>query len=331
MSMSQSTPPPAPGQAPYLPPQQPAYQQPPYQQGQYGYPQQQPQQPQYQQPQYPQPQYQQPQQPHYPQPQPQPPRPAQAKRPGLGGALRSEWTKMWSTRSSIWLVALLVLSMVAVDTLLASHYAGNALVDRDEYVKVGVPGAILAELLVVPFGALFITSDYATGVLRLAFTAVPRRSRIITAKVTVLFVTLFVLGTASSGLSLLITHAMIPGNTGVTAVSDGALEQAVLGVGLLLALIGVLAFALGVLLRHSAGTISLLMGVIFLPFVAGIFMGGDLGKTVVGYSLINAASEQYGAGMMDTGPAAATMLYLVAGAAATLLVAAYVAVTTRDV
>ncbi|MBC3839234.1 hypothetical protein GXW82_00550 [Streptacidiphilus sp. 4-A2] len=275
--------------------------------------------------------------PQQPQPRPSAPAPqpqaAGARAPGLGGALASEWIKLWSTRSGYSLMAVLALLSLGSSCLLATHYSGESQVFYYQFLEVASPGAVLAVFLTVPFSALVITSDYGTGMLRTTFIVSPRRARVLTAKALIVFGVIFVLGSVSSGLTLLLTHTVIPGNFGVATdrVSSDQLGKAVFGSALYLAL-GLLTLALGAILRHSAGTITLMLGLVFLPFVGGIFAGHyTWGTDLMAYSPIGAVTSFFGVDLVGTMGNTTLSLAIPGGFAALALCCAYVLVTTRDV
>jgi ABC-type transport system involved in multi-copper enzyme maturation permease subunit len=246
--------------------------------------------------------------------------------------IASEWTKLWTTRATLWLLAGALVAMPAVDFLLTSHYSGNAEVLHGQFLTNSAIGALVAVLLFVPFGTLVITTEYTSGMIRNTFIAAPRRAQVLTAKALVLFLGSLVAGTVLCGVSVLAARAMLPGNFG-DPVPTSRVVQSIFGAGLFLALCALLSFAIGTLLRRSAPAIVILMVLIFLPFVIGIFThssNGGFGEKLMDYSLFSGLFAQFGEQMSYTAPSAGTMLELVGLATAVLLGGAYAAITLRD-
>lgn len=270
--------------------------------------------------------------------QPQQP-PRQSMRPAPSGPkpnilhmIAAEWTKLWTTRASLWLLASAVVAMPAMDLLLTTHYQGNDVVFHDQFLTNSAIAALIAVLLFVPFGTLVITTEYTSGMMRNTLIAAPRRLEVLTAKVLVIFLGSLIAGTVLCGISVLAAKTMLPGNHG-DPVPGSAVTQAVFGGGLFLALCSLLSFAIGTLLRRSAPAVVILMALIFVPFVVGIMAGGapgGLGDKLMSYSLFSGLFAQFGRQMSDTSPSAGTMLELVALVTALLLGGGYATFMLRD-
>jgi len=107
----------------------------------------------------------------------------------FGGILRSEWIKLRSLRSTIWCYSILVAITFGLGLLFAAaltsqadgmplnHDAQQAFV-----VQVATLSISLSQLVVVVLGALVITGEYGTGMIRSTFAAVPSRVPAVVAK-----------------------------------------------------------------------------------------------------------------------------------------------------
>jgi ABC-type transport system involved in multi-copper enzyme maturation permease subunit len=134
-------------------------------------------------------------------------------------------------------------------------------------VSTSLNGVLLAQLAIGVLGALFVTSEYSTGMIRSTFTAVPQRRAVIAAKAAVFAVVALVVGTLSSLVTFLVGQAVL-GSHGVSLTAPGALRS-VIGVGLYLGLLAVLAVGLATMIRSTAGAIAALFGLILVvPAVA---------------------------------------------------------------
>ncbi|WUO85255.1 ABC transporter permease subunit [Streptomyces caniferus] len=275
--------------------------------------------------------------------QPAPPHPQQAYAGGPGGyvspipvrpthlghALASEWTKIRSVRSTIWTLGVMLLLIVGIG-LLASLAAGS---DRemDPLLGVGFVGVLLGSLCVITLGVLSISSEYGTGMIRTTLTASPSRIRLLTAKALVFFTLALVLTTVATTLVALLDSAMLNG----PAPTTDQWLRATLGAGLYVALLGLLALAVGALLRHSAGAISTMMGVVLLPMLLALFLQGeslkDVQRALIEYSVPSALAALYDIPFLSTGPSGWTPVGILAGVTAVVLGGAYAALMRRDV
>src|ERR1700735_4590795 len=146
--------------------------------------------------------------------------PAGNWRADLSGTLSSEFTKIRSVRSTYWALILLVLAGLAFCIAncagTAAHWASQPPQFRGflDATQDSVDGlALLGQLVVVVLGALAITSEYSTGMIRTSLTVMPRRGVLFTAKaasfaaitVGVAFITSFVVFFAGQAL-LASTH-----------------------------------------------------------------------------------------------------------------------------
>jgi len=184
--------------------------------------------------------------------------------------LRSEWAKLTSVRSTYWSAVVAVAGMIviglggAIGAARATHQPASF-----DPISASVGGFVLAQLALGVLGVLAVTSEYSTGMIRTTFTAAPQRGAVITAKAAVFGAASFAIGAVVSLFTFLVGQAVL-GHRGVGLGAPGAL-RAVLGVGLYLGLLGVLAVGLGTIIRRSAGAIAVLLGVLFvLPVFAGL-------------------------------------------------------------
>lgn len=224
------------------------------------------------------------------------PLPPASGRAGFGGALRSEWTKIRSVRSTVWTLTAAIIIAVGISALgnwgQSSHtHESAAVLARKDLVYRSMFGIMLGQLVMVVFGALAVTSEYATGMIRTSLSAQPRRISVYAAKFVVVALVAFVVGEIISFASFLIgVHFWAAKGVHLSLGSHGAL-QAVIGGGLYLDGAALLAFGIGAALRHTAGAIT--TGV-FLLFVATIivnFMPDSWQADIDKYLPANAGSQ----------------------------------------
>ncbi|MFE9844497.1 ABC transporter permease [Streptomyces goshikiensis] len=263
--------------------------------------------------------------------------PLPTPRPHLGHALASEWTKMTSVRSTMWTLSLLVATVVGIGLLLIAN-TNNEDYDRIPFTTPAIFGLLIGQLSVMVLGVLTMTSEHGTGLIRTTFTAAPERHRVLTAKYIVFSLTAFLVTAASV---FVVTLAATIVHSGAGAGRHGSSEWtgALLG-SLYVTLLGVLALALGALLRHAAGAIATMIGLVTLPPVIGAVLniweaGKSAGETLLQYNAPVALLQLFGLTSNDGGLSAVpgdtaqmTLVLLVTGAA---VAASYVVVGRRDV
>jgi ABC-2 type transport system permease protein len=194
---------------------------------------------------------------------------------GLGGALRSEFTKIRSVRSTYWTLFAMVVVTIGIGALACvgainrPRGAGTQLADPTMHSLIGL---VLGQLIIVVLGALAITSEYSTGMIRTSLSVQPRRGTVLAAKGIVFTLVSLVSGLVASFGSFFIGQAILSTKNLNTSIGDPNVLRAVIGGGLFLAVCGMLAFGLGTLLRHTAAAISASIGLLFVLFVLVNFL-----------------------------------------------------------
>jgi ABC-2 type transport system permease protein len=168
--------------------------------------------------------------------------------------LAVERIKLFTTRSPWWCaITTLVLTIGFAALVVGNANDGefSATVASTQF------GYSFGMAVIMVLAALSVTTEYRFGTIRTTFQAVPHRGAALLAKTTVVALLALVIGEISAF-----------GSWGVGVLlkpqADLALNSAadwinVAGVGVIYALAAVIAVAVGVLLRHSAGAIALLL------------------------------------------------------------------------
>lgn len=205
------------------------------------------------------------------------PNPSRGSGVSFARVVRSEWIKLRTLRSTVWSFAIIVVLTVLIGLLFASVYDSSFGPEQDQagqntIALAAVTGGVsLTQLVAAVLGVLIISGEYTTGMIRSTLAAVPRRLPALWAKALVLAVCTFVIGLVASAVTLLITVPILAGKGIEPQLLDGDFVRSVLGTAAYLALIALLAYGLGVILRSSAGGIAAAAGLIFLvPTVLSI-------------------------------------------------------------
>jgi ABC-2 type transport system permease protein len=185
--------------------------------------------------------------------------------------VNSEWIKFRTLRSTIWTLVATVLVMVGMVTLfsgvLASQGAGRG---APVSIDVFSIAASMASLAAVVLGVLVVTGEYSTGMIRSTLAAVPRRLPALWAKAVVLAVSIFVVSAVATGISLLVMQLFLGGKGLAPDLGDAQTMRVLAGVPLYLTAIALLAFTIGAILRHSAGALATVLGLLLV--VQNLFM-----------------------------------------------------------
>lgn len=191
--------------------------------------------------------------------------PAAAKRPGLPDTLRSELTKIASVRSTYWTLLAQVVASIAWAVLncagIVSHGAGSDF----NAAEASLTGQVaLGELIIVVLGALVITSEYSTGMIRTSLAVMPRRGVLYAAKAIVFAAVTLTISLVTSFVAFFVGQAILSSKHYNTTLAQPGVLRAVLLSAAVVAVFGLLAYGAGAIIRHSAGAITAILGVIFL-------------------------------------------------------------------
>jgi ABC-type transport system involved in multi-copper enzyme maturation permease subunit len=210
--------------------------------------------------------------------------PAARGRAGFGGAVRSELTKIRSVRSTWWSLIALVVITVGISALFAFGHAQSfsqmpafaQAHQRAQFIsqatQTSLFGLILGQLVIAVLGALTITSEYSTGMIRTSLTVQPRRGVTYAAKAVVFGGVALVTGLVTSFASYFVGQAILSTHHVNSTLSQPGVLRAVIGGGLFLAVCGLLSYGLGAVLRHTAGAITAAIGLLFVLTILSGFL-----------------------------------------------------------
>jgi ABC-2 type transport system permease protein len=220
-------------------------------------------------------------------------------RAGMRGVLASEFTKLRSVRSTYWTIGALIIVGVGLAAAIGAgaasdlqHNPGDkAAFDATQTSLGGF--FYLGQLIIAVLGAMAITSEYSTGMIRTSLTAMPRRGTVYASKLLVFTGVALVISLVTSFLAFFVGQAVLSGSgvsaslfhsttvpmaaqvtpqgatlSGTFTVTTGAVLTAVVGIALFVTVAAVIAFGLGAIIRHTAGAIASAIGLLFvLPII----------------------------------------------------------------
>jgi ABC-2 type transport system permease protein len=224
------------------------------------------------------------------------PAPARAERVTQARIVRSEWTKLWSLRSTRWSLLAAFVAQAGLGCLVAavqmSRWTHLEPRERLTYNSLdpAVGGWHLAQLAIAVLGVLVISGEYTTGMIRSSFMAAPRRLPVLWAKVGVYAATTFVLMLVATLISFFGVQAIVTAHHQQHALGDPGALRVVFGAVLYLTVLAVMTVAFGALVRNTAGGIALFVGLLFvLPGITAI-LPASIADSIQPYLPLNAGT-----------------------------------------
>jgi ABC-2 type transport system permease protein len=249
--------------------------------------------------------------------------------------VKSEILKVLTLRSTAITVGLTVIFGLLVTGLVtnaASHHSPGYYIGFDP-TQNSLTGLIVAGLTGGVFGALLITGEYSSGTIRAAIAATPRRPILLVAKIGVAAAITVVFCELLSFVSFFLGQAVLSGGGAPSADlgSPGAL-RAVVMTGAFVALMALMSFGFGLIVRSTAAAIATFVGVVFvLPLVMRGISQADLRYVptiILTNSIMSTVNQGPGGALRPLSPAIG--LSLMAVYAALALIAGAVLFVRRD-
>jgi ABC-2 type transport system permease protein len=219
------------------------------------------------------------------------------RRGDFTGVLRAELAKLCAVRSTYWTLLVAFAANIGFAVLAAAVLAPRLKAGdlaHVDVVQLALAGLHLSQIAFGVLGALVITGEYGTGMIRITLAAVPRRRTVLAAKALVFAAGALVTATLSTFAAYLAFQVALPAHTLTgTSLADPGVARAVAGGGLYLTVYGLLGFGLGVIMRSSAGAIATLLGVLFVPPLLLDLLPGTWKTTVGPYIPMESGSQIY--------------------------------------
>jgi ABC-type transport system involved in multi-copper enzyme maturation permease subunit len=219
---------------------------------------------------------------------------------GLRGAIASEFTKLRSVRSTYWTLGALFIVSVGLGIAITAGTAANMVANPGNKAGFDATQASLGaffeigQLIIAVLGAMVITSEYSTGMIRTSLTAQPRRGVVYAAKAMVFTAVTLVISLVTSFIAFFVGQALyssrgvgaslfgtvtIPANANVTCngpgpctatffgtdvINPSTVLTAIIGTALFVTIVALIAYGVGAIVRHTAGTISIVIALLFI-------------------------------------------------------------------
>jgi ABC-2 type transport system permease protein len=247
--------------------------------------------------------------------------------------LAFEWIKLRSVRSNCWTLLIAAVVTLVVTAIVAQSMASAAAPPSGPMDPLTSSFLGYGEYTVLPvtiLSVLTFTSEYASGLIRTTFTAVPQRRAVLAAKAAVTGAAALIAGELLAIACFLLTQAILSRHHRGLALSQPGALRAVLAAGLVLAACAMVGVGVGAIIRHTAGAIAAAITVIYLLAVLGLVLPSPwdvrLGRFTLPFAAYQLVTLHPQPGLLSPG---LSVLVLIGWPAAALLAAALL-ITRRD-
>lgn len=194
------------------------------------------------------------------------------------GQMRSEWTKLRTVRSTIWTLVVTVLAVVGIGAIAtavtAAHWNGGGIVDRLDFDPTArsLAGVFLGQIVIGVLGVLVMSAEYGTGTIRATLSAIPNRPLVLAAKALVFGAVALAASEVLTFSAFFLGQQLLKGSTPYATITEPGVLRAVVGAGLVLAVLGLLALGIATIIRHTAGALATYVGLLLvLPLILQAF------------------------------------------------------------
>jgi ABC-2 type transport system permease protein len=178
--------------------------------------------------------------------------------------IHSEWTKFRTIRSTWWTLTV----MAALPTATGVLVAATRSLQPDDTVLAGAIGNAVVGLAPAGIlGVLVAAGEHGAGTIRPTITATPRRWPVLLAKAALVAAVVFAVALAANAVGLAVAATMLDDHR------SGAAVPPLLGLASLYAAVAILGVAAGLALRSTAGAVTAVTGVLFLPTLLSPLLG----------------------------------------------------------
>jgi ABC-2 type transport system permease protein len=253
------------------------------------------------------------------------------------GALRSEWTKLYSLRSTRYsLLATLVMTIgfgIIASAVTVSKWATMSAADKASFdpLSTSLLGVRFGVLALGVLGVMLITGEYSTGMIRSTMAAVPKRLPVLWGKTGIYAAVALAITVPAVFIAFFAGQAILSGQHIQIAFSHAGVPGAILGAAGYLTLVGLFAMGIGAIVRNTAGGIATFAGIMFVipPLIS--ILPASVANSIDPYLPSNAGEAMmrigHHANTLSPGAGAAVL----AGSAALVIAIAATLLVRRDV
>lgn len=196
--------------------------------------------------------------------------------PGLGAAVRSEWTKLWSAKGpkrNLFLGTVLGIGLSALLALaVGATFSEWSTTDQADFDSVlfALSGAMLTAIFFVAVGVRQVTAEYGSDMMRLTLTVTPRRDRVLWAKALVVSAATWAFGAVAMVGMIAASQAIFAAyDMETTGFTSGETWRTMALVVLFIPAYPLLGVVLGVVTRSTASAVTIVLALVFAPAMFG--------------------------------------------------------------
>ena len=253
------------------------------------------------------------------------------------GVLRSEWTKLYSLRSTRYsLLATAVMTIglgIIASAVTASRWSTASFIDKATFdpLSTSLLGVRFGVLAIGVLGVLLISGEYTTGMIRSTMTAVPKRLPVLWAKAGVYAVVALAIAVPTALIAFFAGQAILSGQHIQIAFSHAGVPFAVLGAAFYLTLAGLFAMGLGAITRNTAAGIASFAGIMFVVPPLVTVLPSSIANSITPYLPSNAGDAIMTIGHHPNTLSPGAGLAVLAGYVVATVAAAAVLLIKRDI
>lgn len=180
--------------------------------------------------------------------------------------MRTEWVKLTALRSIRGSLLGLIAATVALSGLIASGTKAPA-----DPMEIVLSGVYFGQIAAAWLGVTVIGAEYASGMISTTFLATPRRARVLAGKAGVLGGLVLAASLVATTVAFVVGRSLLDADFAVRPIAGSAVYMA---------LVALLALAIGVLVRGTNAAMSVVSAILFLPTIAIGLLPADLGPQV---------------------------------------------------
>lgn len=177
----------------------------------------------------------------------------------LRHVVRMEWIKLRSLRSTCWTFGVSGVCAIGFGVVVGLDTKNSA----GDLTNNALSGVIVGLLLVGVLGVLTATNEFTSGLIQSTLAASPRRLLLVAAKTVVFGSTALAVGEATAFLSFFVGRAALRHGIAGPALGQPGVLRAILFSGASFCLIGLLGLGLGLIIRHTAAAVAVLVGGVY--------------------------------------------------------------------
>jgi ABC-2 type transport system permease protein len=212
----------------------------------------------------------------------------------LAGVVRSELIKLRSVTSTTAGLLTTVVLTIAIPAIATIAVAARGFTDGDPSGALTDPtggslsGIGAAVFAVLALGVLAVSGEYSTGTIRSSLAAVPRRTTLVWGKAAAVFLVTLPVGVASAVVAFLLAQLILASGGHSISLAEPGVARAVIGAGLYLSVAAALASGFAWMLRSTAGSLAVVIGVLFFLPTIGLLLPARVAAHVVPFLPNNA-------------------------------------------